>query len=222
MTTPLDRIRGQVGVSSGPVSQPVRRQTEPSRHQRPHPRQDPASPSAGAATRTTSRRSQLGALLAASRSAPADLSSLRTVGIVVGVAAGLTVLLHPLLTTWVGGQVAVRAGSDGMFDFSWMFDWLFAVLTVWQAHQWVPFVAVLTTATLIGVAVSTEGFRHGRSPQAIALVAACGSGAVACLPVLITLMLGLAFLVIYVGAYVVVVVAVIAMGVLVLQAIFDS
>ena len=134
--------------------------------------------------------------------------------------------LHPLLTTWVGGQVAVRAGSDGMFDFSWMFDWLLAVLTVWQAHQWVPFVAVLATATLIGVAVSTEGFRYGRSPQAIALVAACGSGAVVCLPVLVTVVLGLVFLFMYVVAYVMalvaIIVAVIAMGVLVLKAIFDS
>lgn len=196
MTTPLEDIRSRAGVgapSLGPGA------AWPSREESVRTQASSAAAGPGSA-----QRGAIDGLLAASRGAPADLTSLRPTAIVVAVAAAVTVFAHPAFAAWVEHRVADQAGRDGLIDFSWVFDWLSATLTVAAAHRWAPVLAAVVLVALVIVAAVTTGFRQGRSGAAIALVAAGALGAVASLPLLLATVLAVIAAVLYVLVYVVV------------------
>jgi hypothetical protein len=208
----LDDIRQRAGVdapSLGPGA------AWPPRDESVHTQASTATAGPGSA-----QRGAIDGLLAASRGAPADLSSLRPAAIVVALAAAVTVFAHPAFAAWVDHRLTDQAGRDGLIDFSWVFDWLSATLTVAAAHRWAPLLAGVVLVALVIVAAVTTGFRQGRSNAAIALMVAGALGALASLPLLLATVLAVIAAVLYVLVYIVVYALVLAAGLFVLAGLF--
>ena len=129
-------------------------------------------------------------MLAASRGAPADLAPLRLTAITVGLLSAITAAGH----RWATGWVAERTTEGGVF----VYDWLFAILTVAHVHRWAPIVAAPAALTLVIIGAATGGFRQGRTPETVGLVVAAGAGGVASAPLMVAVALA-AFAVIVVA-----------------------
>lgn len=200
MATPLDRIRAQSGLTSAQTFSA-----------------SPATPVDGsplvqpAARRPMSHAAgDVGAVARARRGAPVDLTGLRAAAIVAGVLATGVAVLHRWTLGWASG----RFDDGGLF----VFDWMTSILTFWQAHRWVPFVAAAVALGVVVLAVVTDGFERGGTVESIGTSVAIGVGSTLSVPLLVVFVLGVVTLVVYVA----IVAAMVAAGLMVLWAIASS
>lgn len=174
MSSSLDRVRRTAGieVEAGDAAA--------NRHGRPRPSVAAAGSASG---RAGTEPDELGRVLSAARGRRVDLTELRLATLLVGLLSLATALSHRYALGWV----RERAGDDALF----VYGWLVRTLSMWQAHRWAPWTALVVLLTLLVVTVVTDGLRRTSRYEAVPLVLALVLGGLSAIPLLLATALGL-------------------------------